>query len=382
MTIVLHAVGDVAPDRPRPADCFELASRALQRADIGFCQLESNLTTRGARLPQVRHTHRSVPESATAIREAGIDVVSIAGNHCMDWGTEGLTDTIDNLTQAGLGVVGAGLDLDAARRPVIVERKGIRIAFLAYSSILPEGYWATDRRAGCAPLRAHTHYEQIETDQPGTPPRVHTWAFREDLENLAHDVRAAGKLAHCVVVSLHWGIHFVPAVLADYQKEAAYAAIDAGADLVLGHHAHILKGIEFYKGRGIVYSLANFAMDLRITPEHAARKSFREIQALSPGWEPDFDSLYNFPPDSRKTMILRAAINTGGVTGLSFYPAMINDLAQPEVLAPEDPRFAEVVEYLQWCCDDQGLNTALQAVGARVAITEANAGRARVTVAT
>lgn len=380
--IVLHAVGDVAPDRPQPADCFALARETLQRADIGFCQLECNLTTRGARLPQVRHSHRSVPGTADAMREAGFDVASIAGNHCMDWGTEGLTDTIANLEKAKLGVVGAGLNIDAARKPVIIERDGVRTAFLAYSSILPEGYWAQERRAGCAPMRAHTHYEQIEPDQPGTPPRVHTWAVREDLENLVKDVTAVRRAADAVVVSLHWGIHFVPTVLADYQREVARAAIDAGADLILGHHAHILKGIEFYKNRGIVYSLANFAIDLRMTPEHAARKSFREIQALSPDWEPDFDSLYNFPPDSRKTMILRAEIGKGGVAGLAFYPAMINDNAQPEVLAPDDPRFMEVVDYLQWCCDEQNLNARFETDGDRVSITEEQPVRAKMTIAT
>jgi poly-gamma-glutamate synthesis protein (capsule biosynthesis protein) len=380
--IVLHAVGDVAPDRPQPADCFALARETLQRADIGFCQLECNLTTRGARLPQVRHSHRSVPETADAMREAGFDVASIAGNHCMDWGTEGLTDTIENLEKANLGVVGAGLNIDAARKPVIIERDGVRTAFLAYSSILPEGYWAQERRAGCAPMRAHTHYEQIEPDQPGTPPRVHTWAFRKDLENLAQDVTEVRRSADAVVVSLHWGIHFVPAVLADYQREVARAAIDAGADLILGHHAHILKGIEFYKNRGIVYSLANFAIDLRMTPEHAARKSFKEIQALSPDWEPDFDSLYNFPPDSRKTMILRAEIGKGGVAGLAFYPAMINNNAQPEVLAPDDPRFMEVVDYLQWCCEEQNLNARFETDGDRVSITEEQAVRAKMTIAT
>jgi len=360
---ILHAVGDVAPDRPDPNDCFLLARDTLRRADIGFCQLECNLTQRGTRLPQARHTHRSTPEAAIAMRDAGFSVVSFAGNHCMDWGPEGLMDTVDNLRNAELAVVGVGKNIEQAREPVVVEHDGIRTAFLAYSSILPEGYWAQDKRAGCAPMRAHTLYEQIEPDQPGTPPRVHTWALRDDLDAMVADVTAARKNAHVVVVSMHWGIHFVPAVLADYQREMAYAAIDAGADLILGHHAHILKGVEFYRGRGIFYSLSNFSIDLRMTPEHAASKSFREIQALSPEWQPNFDSLYNFPPDSRKTMIVRAELGKDGVASLAIYPALINDQAQAEVLSPDDPRFTEVVDYLQWCCDDQNLNTLIRPDG-------------------
>jgi poly-gamma-glutamate synthesis protein (capsule biosynthesis protein) len=375
--VILHAVGDVAPDRPDPKECFALARPALTRGDIGFCQLECNLTSRGKRMPQARHTHRSTPQAAVAMRDAGFDVVSIAGNHCMDWGVEGLQDTRDSLHDAGLTIVGAGEDISQARKPAIVERNGVRIAFLAYSSILPEGYWATDERPGCAPLRAHTHYEQIEPDQPGTPPRIHTFAKRDDREAMTADIRSARAHAEIVIVSMHWGIHFVPAVLADYQRELGYAAIDAGADLILGHHAHILKGIEFYRGKAIFYSLSNFAIDLRMTPEHADSKGFKEIQALSPDWVPNFDSLYNFPPDSRKTIILRAELGASGVGNLAFYPALINDEAQPEVLLPSDTRFREVVDYLGWCCDAESLSTEFKQNGDRVGITEKTAARRR-----
>lgn len=354
---VLIAVGDVAPDRQDPAECFALAAPVLRRADVAFCQLECNLTTRGTRMPQARHTHRAPPATAQAMREAGFGVVSFAGNHCMDWGPEGLDDTLRNLESAGLITVGTGPDITAARRAQVVEAGDTRIAFLACSSILPAGYWATADRAGCAPMRAHTLYEQVELDQPGTPARIHTWAYSGDLERLCSDIREAAGSADVVAVSLHWGIHFIPGTLADYQREVAYAAIDAGADLILGHHAHILKGVEFYKDKAILYSLGNFAMDLRMTPEHAASRGFREIQALSPGWEPDFDSLYNFPPDSRKTVMLKASVGSRGIEGLELLPAWINDNAQPEPLTRDDPRYAEVVEYLRWCCADQQLAT-------------------------
>lgn len=368
MTAILHAVGDVAPDREDPHECFALAAQELRKADIGFCQLECNLTTRGVRLPQARHTHRGPVRSGFAMKDAGIDVVSFAGNHCMDWGPEGLADTVANLESAQLDVVGVGPNIELARAPVMRQVNDVRIAFLAYSSILPQAYWATESRAGCAPLRAHTVYEQIETDQPGTPARIRTFAYREDLDALILDIEAARTSSDFVIVSLHWGIHFVPAELADYQREVARAAIDAGAGLILGHHAHILKGIEFYRGRAVFYSLSNFAVDLRMTPEHAASKGFREIQALSPGWEPQLDSLYNFPPDSRMTGIVRAVIQNNGACELSFLPAFINDNAQPEVLDSADARFNRVVEYLQWCCTEQSLNARLVPDGQTVRI--------------
>jgi poly-gamma-glutamate synthesis protein (capsule biosynthesis protein) len=278
----LYAVGDIGPSREDPASLFVHTRAQLQRADVAFCQLELCITSRGSRLPQCRHTDRTSVKSAHAIREAGFDVVSFAGNHCMDWGTEGFFDTIEALRSADLQVVGVGPNIQAARQPVFVNSKGRRIAFLAYSSILPIGYWAEENRAGCAPMRAWTLYEQIEHDQPGTPSRVHTFANREDLQALQEDIRKAKAQADFLAVSLHWGIHFVPGVIADYQREVGRAAIDAGADIIFGHHAHILKGVDIYQGKPILYSLCNFAMDLPMDEKHASSKGFREIQKLHP----------------------------------------------------------------------------------------------------
>lgn len=370
---VLHAVGDVAPDRPEPRECFDLNRDLLRQADIGFCQLECNLTDRGVRLPQVRHTHRSTIKTAHAIKEAGLQVVSFCGNHCLDWGPDGFFDTIENLKAADLDVLGVGAGIAEARRPVIKTVKGVRIAFLAYNSILPSHYWAEAKRPGCAPMRAFTVYEQVEHDQPGTPARVHTFAHREDLAALEADVRAAKAQADVVVMSIHWGIHFVPAVIADYQREVAHAAIDAGCDLILGGHAHILKGVEVYKGRTIFYSLCNFAMDIRIDREHAQSKGFREIQALSPGWIPDYDSLYGFPPDTRMTVVVRAELAKDGVRDVAVIPAFINRNAQAEILAASDERFGQVVDYLRWATEAVGFNARFEPRGDRVHIT-ADAG--------
>jgi poly-gamma-glutamate synthesis protein (capsule biosynthesis protein) len=196
-------------------------------------------------------------------------------------------------------------------------------------------------------MRAFTHYEQIEHDQPGTPSRIRTFAHSEDLEALKADIAAARGQADVVVVSLHWGIHFVPAVIADYQREVAHAAVDAGADLILGHHAHILKGVEVYRGKAIFYSLGNFAIDLRMTEEHAKAKSFREIQALNPDWTVNTASLFNFPRDSQKTLVVKALLRDRALAEVSFLPAYIDDMtAVPELLSPEDPRFDEVVTYV------------------------------------
>lgn len=367
--ILFRAVGDIGPNRDEPSQCFELAAETLKQADITFCQLESNITDRGFRLPQVRHTHRSIPKTAKAIADAGFDVVSFASNHCMDWGPDGFFDTISYLKNENLDVVGVGANITEARKPVIKEINGVKTAFISACTILPPGFWADKNRAGCVPMRAYTLYEQVELDQPGTPARIHTFANREDLSNLCQDVKEAKKQADIVIVSLHWGIHFIPATIADYQREVAHAIIDAGADLILGHHAHIIKGVETYKNKVIFYSISNFAIDLPITPEHAQSKGFKEVQALSPGWEPDFESLYNFPPDSRMTFIVDAKISKDGINEIGVLPCFINRNAQPEVLKSSDDRFNQVANYIEWASQEAGLNAKFVKSGDKILIS-------------
>lgn len=352
-SITFYAVGDVLPERDNPHESFDKVRETITEGDLAFCQLEANISQRGTRLPQARHTTRLQKESATAIAKAGFDVVSFAGNHCMDWGREAFFDTIDALQEEAIHVVGVGENISVARRPIIRDVKGTKIAFIAYSSILPQCYWAEADRPGCAPMRAHTLYEQIEHDQPGTPCRTHTFAHREDLAALINDIETAKQQADIVVMSIHWGIHFIPAVIADYQKEVARVAIDHGVDLILGHHAHILKGIEVYKGVPIFYSLCNFATDLTMTPEHAESKGFKEIQGLHPEWIPDFESRYNFPPDSRRSMMVKISIENKKIKKVSFLPVYIDTQAVPEILTSQDPRFNEVTEYVKEISESQ-----------------------------
>ena len=138
----------------------------------------------------------------------------------MDWGPDALLDTVALLHEQGIKTVGAGRNLAEAREPAIVERDGVRVAFLAYCSVLREGYAAKPGSRGIAPMRAHTYYEPAEY-QAGMPPRVVTFPYEEDLSALVDDVSAARKAADAVVVSLHWGLHFIPRAIADYQPRVA-----------------------------------------------------------------------------------------------------------------------------------------------------------------
>ena len=365
--IVLYAAGDVGPNRENPDTMFQHVTPLISQGDIAFCQLEPALSRRGTPLPQARLAMRADPAAAGAIRRAGFDVVSFASNHCMDWGIEAFFDTLEALRSSGLEPIGVGANLEEARRPAIIERKETSIAFLGYNSILPQGYWAEKQRPGCVPLRAHTLYEQIEHDQPGTPCRIHTFVHRGDLEAMREDIRRAREQADAVIVSMHCGIHFVPAVIADYQKEAARAAVDAGADLVLCHHPHILKGAEVYRGKAIFYSLANFALESPFTFDEKAKEkeSFREIRALSPDWKPEKKSL---PPDSYKTILVKCVFSDRRIVRVSFLPIQINDREEPELLEAQDPRFKEIVSYMEEITASQGLATHYRTEGNEVVL--------------
>ncbi|MGH7105177.1 MAG: CapA family protein [Acetobacteraceae bacterium] len=366
---VVLATGDLAPDRDDVASCFVATAATLRDAELTVGQLETTFAVTGTRLPQARHAVLAAPAGAEALAAAGFNVISCAGNHCLDWGPDALLESMSHLERAGIAVIGAGADIRAARRPFVATlADGTRVAFLAYCSILPADYWATERRAGCAPVRAFTVYEQIEPDQPGTPARIHSYPHHQDLAAMQADIRAAREVADVVLVSLHWGIHFVRAQIADYQREVARAAVSAGAHAILGHHAHILKGIETIAGRPVLYSLCNFATDLRMDPEHAARPSFKEIQALAPHWQPDFGSLYNFPPDSRWSVIARLLIAEGRIQETSLLPVFIERDAVPRLLDAADPRFEEVRSYLTNVTREAGLNGRLVPSGGRLVL--------------
>lgn len=353
----LLALGDIGPRRVDPNTIFDLVSNTLRDADLVFGQLEPCLTQRGTPSPQARLAMRADPGVAQAINAAGIDVLSWASNHCLDWGRDGFTDTLKSLSQQNISVVGAGENIGAARQCVIKQLGSTRIAFLAYCSILPQDYWATEDRPGCAPMRAFTVNEQIEHDQPGTPRRQHTFAHRQDLQALINDVEQVKKQAEIVVVSCHWGLHFVPAALADYQRQVAHAAINAGANIIVGHHPHVLKGIEVYRGAVIFYSLGNFAIESPAAFKAGLEDSdsFREIKSLNANWIKK-DKLL-LPEDSLKTGVAKIEIGDGGIARVGFVPCYINDDAQPQILQPSDNQFTAVADYLDEITARVGLNT-------------------------
>ncbi len=372
--LTIYGVGDVTPRGENPESIFTLAAPTLKQADIRFGQIETNISEKGS--PQLFSfpVARAHPRGLTALTYAGFDIMSFASNHTLDWGEEACLDTMDLLRKAGIAVIGVGKDIDEARKPLILERKGVKVAFLAYCSVVPPGYeaWKASEtspgKLGVAPMRASTFYQQVDW-QPGTPPKIVSIADEDDLKAMKDDIKKVRPLADIVVMSIHWGVHHVPGMIAMYQMEVGHAAIDAGVDLILGHHAHILKGIEVYKGKVIFYSLCNFG-----TVSGRRRRTdiprIKESRAYTKFWsapDPNYPT-YPYHVDARKTIIAKCVVSDKRIQRVSFLPAMINNQSQPEVLLNSDKRSSEVMDYVDWCCKSQELNTTLSWAGDEVVI--------------
>lgn len=361
--VEICAVGDVMIKRDNPSTAFALSKHVLRGADITFGNCESTYSKRGVRHPMTRGEVRADPSNVDGLADAGFDVMSFANNHHMDSGEDAFFDTLGELHRRGIATCGAGANLEEARRPAILERDGTLVAFLGYSSILFPGYEAGPDRPGCAPLRVTTVYEQVELEQPGSPPRIHTQAHPEDLAALLNDVAMAKAVADIVVVTPHWGLHFTPVVVAEYESVVAQAAIDAGADLVLGHHQHIVKPIEVYRGKVIFHGLGNFAMDVYMA-EHADSPHLHEMIEQYPGfavgYRREYPS-YPFHPLARQTMIARCRIRDRRIDDVSFVPCYINEVGQPEALRASDQRFVDVAGYVDSVTAEAGFVTQFKA---------------------
>jgi poly-gamma-glutamate synthesis protein (capsule biosynthesis protein) len=243
----------------------------------------------------------------------------------------------------------------------------VRVAVLAYCSILHAGYAATERKAGVAPLRARTYYEAFDY-QAGVPPRVVTIPYEDDLAAMLADIAAARACADVVVLSLHWGIHFIPRLIADYQVTVAKAAFAAGADLILGHHAHAPKAIGMYGGKACFFSLSNFIMSSTAkTPAQAA--AFAKQYGVT--MDPDYPHLA-YGADAKRSLIARAVLARDGVKRVSFLPVLIDRQLRPEVLRAGDPRFDDALRFMEWV--SEGFDHHFAVEGDEVAVTSATGG--------
>lgn len=258
-------VGDTnLMDRTDPASAFRHVAATLRAADAVLGQMEGLLAPDAASgpdpLPYKPGWRHSEPEAAAGYA-AAFSAVACASN--VAYPPEACADTARRLGEVGLPVCGIGADEAAARAPAVVETPAARIGLLSYTSVFHPGLLdAGPAWPGCAVLPARTAYlpGRRALEMPGAPPEIHTWPEPEALETLRADVAALRASVDLVVVSCHWGLSGSPEPQA-YQVALAEAAADAGADLVFGHHPHVVGGAARMGRTAVFYSLGNFAFD-------------------------------------------------------------------------------------------------------------------------
>ncbi len=246
---------------------FEYVRDVLSDADIVFGNFESPVSRRGVDQGGI-YSFRTDPDALGGLARAGFDIVSLANNHIFDWGSEALVDSPKHLEEHGILSVGVGgTDLEA-REPKVITRKGVSVAFLAYSQF--------------APKKSIPAVARLDED-----------LVIKDIQSIR-----TSNAADIIVVTVHWGDEYETQENVDQQR-LARLFVDAGADIIIGHHPHVLQSVEEYNNGLIAYSLGNFIFD------------------------------QNFSTDTRKSTILRVEVNKGGFKKYSLLPINFTQIFQP-----------------------------------------------------
>lgn len=293
--VTLMAVGDIMLARQTgelilyegPAAPFTEVTELFQTADWVVANLECAITDE-VEAEKKAYTFPAPSQAAASLAQAGINVVTLSNNHSLDYGLEGLLDTLQGLQANQIHAFGFGMNSTEARSPLILEKEGVRIALLGYTDVPVEKSSYFD-----------THAWIAGDSTPGL-----AWA---NLADVQQDVASARQMADVVIVYFHYGIENLDHATRD-QHQLATGAIDAGANLVLGSHSHRLQEIELYKGGLIVYSLGNFVFD-------------------------GFEGIANL------TAVLSLQLGKNGIIDYSWYPMVIID----GIPRPADKENAEVI---------------------------------------
>ena len=308
MTMLL--VGDVFVRRDDPPSVFQHVREILRDAEFTFGNLEGSVADLGTPWHKSGATNwKADARQIAAVESAGFDAMSVANNHMLDFGHDAMLETLTHLDRLGIAHSGAGQNVSEARAPAIVERNGCRIALLGYTSVFMDGWEAGDNTPGLAVIAARTAYEPPPRfrEVPGMAPIIRSWVVLEHKEQLRKEIEAARERADIVVCAFHWGVSLGFRALTEYQVELGRFAVDAGADLVFGHHPHLLQGVEAYRGRAIFYSLGNWTF-ARHNPTHG-----QELE----------------------TILVRCRIRDRKIDSVEYLPARGDEEMNPHVLDPE-----------------------------------------------
>jgi len=361
-------VGDLILEESQGDFYLSLVKPVLKASDVVVGHGEVLFTSRGVNtfVEMWAPAHGCPPSNMGAIASANFNVITLAGNHTFDSGAPGIEDTIAGFQSYGIAVTGAGMNIDEARKPAVIERKGTRFGFLSYNCVGPIGSWAFADKPGCAYVRVITHYE-AGILSPGGLPTIYTFAEPVSLNAMISDIQKLRPLCDVLVVALHKGILREATRLAMYDKQVSHAAIDAGADIVFGHHAHIVKGIELYKGKVIFHGLGHFVMAmLPQTKGQTSRMS--ELSSIFGKEFPNADPAdFLLDGEGSWTIIAKCTIDGNKIVRVSYLPCLINRQKQPEILK-NDERGQQVFNFVDKITKAAGLDTVYEWKGDEVVI--------------
>ncbi len=282
---------------------FEDVADIFKGADIAFVNLETSVSERGASEKPEGYGFRTEPKYLEVYTEAGIDIVSCANNHVRDYGMDALGDTFANLTEYGIDYVGAGKNIDEAQRLVTYEINGVTVGFTAFNMINMNSTWyANDERAGinCVDFVNSEDYLELISEYD--------------------------KRCDVLLVSVHWGLEYYNTITSE-QQELAHLLCDNGADIILGHHPHVLQPIESYNGNMIFYSLGNFLF-------------------------------YKMDDDAGKTAIFEIEVDKNGFVSGKLSPVFIS-YCKSVLLSPEGSEnsdmYTEIIQLMQRLSEPYGV---------------------------
>ena len=268
----------------------------LKSADLVFGNLETPIT-QGSGIPDFEMIFRSNPGTEQALKQGGFSILSLANNHTPNFGEKGLKDTFNFLENARIKYVGAGQNEQEAYQPVYIENKGIKFAFLAYNDtdVVPAYYEASANRFGTAFMR---------------------------IDKMIEAVKEAKQKTDFVIVSMHAGIEYADKPN-NSQINFAHAAVDAGADLVIGHHPHVVQTLGKYKGKYIFYSLGNFVFD-----------------------QPQSE-------ETKEGLAIKVYFAKNGINKISLLPVVMENLAQPRMANQNEAE--KILQRLDFSLASQGV---------------------------
>ncbi|KIV79195.1 hypothetical protein PV11_06767 [Exophiala sideris] len=331
MSFSVVAAGDVVLSGPLHRPTNEVYDH-LRGADSSFVNLEMPFTKSNSPNEKLIPL-KCEPGHARTLQAIGVDVVTLANNHGMDYGIEGLRETLQTLKDTGIAHVGGGQNIAESFSPVIKGFNGAKVAYIGVTTTLPNGSGAGPSRSGLAGVRVFTKYviDSVTLDEsPGMAPFVETMTYKPDEEILLQTISDAKAQADIVLVAIHWGVPYgwvacTQDEIATYQQPLAHAMIDAGASAIFGHHPHVVQGVEFYRGVPVFYSLGNLIFSNNIVTPVAG---WRTYPAYS--WTSLQSSFSNIGA------LAKVSWNDGKLSNCILTPITITEDGEPAEATTED----------------------------------------------